>query len=433
MDSLLPPRTIARMPTRFVHAADLHVDSPLHGLVRYEGAPVDAVRSATRRALANLVDLCINERVDFLLLAGDVFDGDWRDWSSGLAFAAEMNRLARADVRVVSVRGNHDAASRLTKHVRLPPNVRELGSARPETVVFDELGVAIHGQSFGRRKEERDLAASFPDARAGLFNIGLVHTALDGRPGHDPYAPTSVDVLVSKGYDYWALGHVHTREIVRRDPWIVFPGNLQGRHARETGPKGATLVTISDDGSAELEERALDVVRWERVEVDATEAEDRDEVVERVTRALARAVEQGDGRLIVARVVVRGATRAHVEIARDEPAFESDLRSASLELGPDALWIERLELATEVPFDRAALRARDDPIGRFARSLGELEHDPVALRELFDELADVHKKLPAEARRGADGLRLDDPTELARIVRAVERNVLPRLIAVEDE
>jgi len=421
------------MPTRFVHAADLHVDSPLRGLVRYEGAPVDAVRSATRRALANLVDLCISEEVDFLLLCGDVFDGDWRDWSSGLAFAAEMNRLARAGVDVVSVRGNHDAASRLTKRVRLPANVRELDTAAPQTVVLDELGVAIHGQGFARRAEERDLAAGYPAARPGLFNIGLLHTSLDGRPGHDPYAPTSVDVLRSKGYDYWALGHVHAREIVCRDPWIVYPGNLQGRHARETGPKGATLVTVDDDGQATLEPRWLDVVRWERVDVDAADATDRDELVERTLRALRRSVEDAEGRLVAARVVVRGATPVHVELTRDEAAFENDVRAASLELGPDVVWIERLELETEAPFDRAALFERDDPIGRFARSLDALAHDADALRELAPELEAVAKKLPAEARRGDDGVRFDEAEELARIVRAVERRVLPRLLMVEDE
>ena len=418
---------------RFVHAADLHIDSPLRGLVRYDGAPVDAVRSATRRALTNLVDLCIEAEVDFLLLAGDVFDGDWPDWSTGLAFASEMNRLARAGIDVFSVRGNHDAQSRLTKRMRLPANVHEFSTQTPETVVLSELGVAIHGQGFAARVEDRDLAAAFPEACPGHFNIGLLHTSLDGRPGHDPYAPTSIDVLSAKGYDYWALGHVHAREVVRRDPWVVYPGNLQGRHPRETGPKGATLVSVSEEGAVEVEARTLDTVRWERVEVDASAAEDSSELVERAVRALAWALERADGRLLAARLTVGGACAAHAQLTRDEQAFEYEVRAAALELGPDALWIESVELATEVPFDRNALAARDDPIGRFARSLDELTRDPAGLVELGGELASVAKKLPPEARRGVEGVRFDEPQELARIVRAVERNVLPRLLAAEEE
>ncbi len=123
---------------KFIHAADVHLDSPLHGLERYEGAPVAEMRGATRRALENLVDLCRDERADFLLLAGDLYDGDWRDFGTGLFFAAQMVRLREAGVRVFVVRGNHDAASRITRSLRLPDNVHVFASRRPETVVDDD-------------------------------------------------------------------------------------------------------------------------------------------------------------------------------------------------------------------------------------------------------------------------------------------------------
>lgn len=226
----------------FLHAADIHLDSPLQGLERYPDAPVEAVRAAPRRAFEALVELAIEERVAFVLLAGDLYDGDWKDYNTGLFFVAQMRRLAEAGIPVQLVSGNHDAASQITKRLSLPPNVKHFSSGRPETLELADYDVAIHGQSFAGRRVSEDLAAGFPPGDRGRFEIGLLHTSLDGRPGHADYAPCTVDGLRSKDYAYWALGHVHQREeVVRGDPWIVFPGNLQGRHARETGGKGASL------------------------------------------------------------------------------------------------------------------------------------------------------------------------------------------------
>ena len=159
---------------KLVHAADLHIDSPLRGLSRYEGAPVDQLRNATRRALENLVELCIREEAALLLLAGDIFDGDWRDYATGLFFAAQMARLRRAGVRVALVRGNHDAQSQISKELRLPDNVHELPTKKPGSVVFEDIGVAVHGQGFAAREVREDLAARYPQPIASLFNIGLL-------------------------------------------------------------------------------------------------------------------------------------------------------------------------------------------------------------------------------------------------------------------
>ena len=264
----------------------------MRGLDRYEGAPVARLRTATRRALENLVALCIEEKAAFLLLAGDVFDGSWKDYSTGLFFAAQMTRLREARVPVVIVRGNHDAASAITKALPLPDNVHELGSRKAESFELKNAEVVIHGQSFAQRATTDDLAARYPDALRGVLNVGLLHTCLDGREGHERYAPTSLETMRAKGYDYWALGHVHAREVLSREPWIVFPGNLQGRHARETGAKGASVVTVEDGSVREVEHRALDVVRWEQLALDVSEATDALEVVDRVKETLARAAEK---------------------------------------------------------------------------------------------------------------------------------------------
>ncbi|HEX3595292.1 MAG TPA: DNA repair exonuclease, partial [Polyangiaceae bacterium] len=326
---------------KLVHAADLHLDSPLLGLERYPGAPVDEVRGATRRAFEGLVDLCLTENARVLLIAGDVYDGDWKDYSTGLFFVAQLNRLREIGTRVVVVRGNHDAASQITRHLRLPEHVLELDHARPVTHVFDDLGVAVHGQSFRDRSTKADLASGYPEPIRGAVNVGVLHTSVTGRPGHDDYAPCTLETLVGKGYDYFALGHVHRREVLSRAPWVVFPGNLQGRHMKETGPKGATLVDVDAGRVESVEHRTLDVVRWAVCDVDAADADGPDDVLDRARAALGREVAAADGRTLAARVVVRGATRAHAPLLSQAERWEAELRAAATEF-PDQLFLERV-------------------------------------------------------------------------------------------
>src|SRR3954451_11192985 len=174
---------------KFIHAADIHLDSPLIGLQRYDGAPVEALRGATRRAFQALVDLALAEPVDFLLIAGDLYDGDWRDFNTGLFFVQQATRLTRAGIPIFLIHGNHDAESRISRRLTLPETGKMFSAARPETARRPELGVAIHGQSFRPPDVTDTLARDYPAPIPGWFNIGLLHTAATGREGHAPYAP----------------------------------------------------------------------------------------------------------------------------------------------------------------------------------------------------------------------------------------------------
>lgn len=379
---------------RFLHAADIHLDSPLQGLERYPDAPVEAVRAAPRRAFEGLVDLAIEERVAFVLLAGDLYDGDWKDYNTGLFFVAQMRRLAEAGIPVFLVSGNHDAASQITKRLTLPPNVHHFASRRPETVELPALDVALHGQSFASRRVSDDLAAGFPPADGARFEIGLLHTSLDGRPGHASYAPCTVEGLRAKGYAYWALGHVHQREIVARDPWIVFPGNLQGRHARETGGKGATLVGVEHGRIVEVAHRDLDVVRWCRVELDLSAIERADDLLELVRTALLEAVEAAGGRLVAARVALTGATRVHAALAREPERWLHELRALATDLGEPGVWLERVERSTRPHEAAGRRRLRDDALGGLLRRIGDLEALELDFERASAELAELKRKLP---------------------------------------
>ena len=353
---------------RFLHAADLHIDSPLRGLEAE--APAERIRTATRAAYVNLVELALRERVAFLVIAGDLFDGEWQDWRTGQFFAQETTRLTREGIRVVAIRGNHDAHSVISHRLALPDGARVLRADAPESVRLSEHDVCIHGQSFATREVTGNLATDYPRPMAGQFNIGLLHTAASGRPGHASYAPCSVEQLAAHDYHYGALGHIHTREVLWRDPWIVFPGNTQGRHVNEPGAKGATLVTVRDGRVADAVHCDLDVVRWETVVVDIAGVADEEAMLSLVRARLAMALAAAPGRLLAARLVLQGACAAHPGLVRDLGATRDKLLAEAAGCaGTGELWLESVRVRTSGSLDLAAMRGRADAVGSLVRDI----------------------------------------------------------------
>lgn len=408
---------------KLVHAADLHLDSALHGLTRYESAPVDEIRGATRRAFANLVSLCLEEHAGLLVISGDLFDGDWRDVSTGLFFAAQLSKLCEAGVEVAWIRGNHDAVSQIRRSVRLPERVMELSAERAETRVLEKLGVAVHGRSFAKRDVTEDLAAGYPPRVVGALNVGLLHTALEGRSGHDRYAPCRVETLVNRGYEYWALGHVHQREVVHVEPYVVFSGNLQGRHAREVGEKGATVVSYEGERVTAVEPRALDVVRWAELQVRPRQAQSLDDVVELARLELVREAEAAQDRLLAFRVKLSGPTALDAQLRAKRDKLMEELCSLSYSISAGA-WLEKLVVATEPVETEAALG--DDALAEIDRALSELLQEN-ASESLAEYLGDLSRKLPAEVAELVPELRApgsNSVTELATDVRSLLRERL---------
>jgi predicted phosphodiesterase len=413
---------------KFVHAADVHLDSPLSGLERYEGAPVEEIRGATRRAFENLVDLALEEEAAFVLLAGDIYDGDWKDYNTGLFFTHQLARLQEGGVRAFVVAGNHDAASQITKVLRPPPNVHLFSTRSPESVVLDAFGVAIHGQGFPTRSVTEDLARAYPLGDSQLFNIGLLHTSLDGRPGHQPYAPCTLDGLRSRGYQYWALGHVHKREVVAENPWVVFPGNAQGRHAREAGPKGCLLVTVEDGQVQKVEFRALDVVRWVTCAADLTGVGSLDEVYERVSGELRAAVGEAEGRLVASRIRLAGACPVHGRLRSDREQLVNECRALATGIAANNLWVEKVVIDTCQAESEVTALGRDDAFGGLLRSIRDLELDPQRLSDLASDFADLAAKLPVELRAGEDAFDPMQPALLRGYLEDVKALLLERLL-----
>ena len=414
---------------KFLHAADIHLDSPLHGLERYEGAPVDDIRSATRRAFDNLINLAIDEEVAFVLLVGDLYDGDWKDYNTGLYFVERMRRLDDAGIPVFIVAGNHDAASQITRHLRLPDNVTRFSTGRPEMKSLDHLNVALYGQGFATRAVTDDISQAYPQGDPQLFNIGLLHTSLSGRPGHEPYAPCTVDGLRSKGYQYWALGHVHNREEVSKDPWIVFPGNIQGRNIRERGPKGCTLVAVEDGEVVKVEHRDLDMMRWSLYESDVSVHATEDDISEQVHEGLRSVLDGAKGRPVAVRLVLKGACSAHSSLHARREHWIEEYRALATGLGGAGIWLEKVVIDTKPVASVDEALKRDDALSGLLRAIRDMEWDDSALEGLAKEMSPLRQKLPPELLRDYDPAK---PERLKEALEDIKEILVNRLLTTGE-
>lgn len=384
---------------RFLHSADIHLDSPMRGLARFEGAPAEQLRGATRRAFERLVELAIDKEVAFVVLAGDLYDGDRDDFNTAIFLQRQLRALCDAGIPAVIALGNHDAASEITKRLRLPDRVHLLPHDHPDTVVLEDAGVALHGQSYATRAVVDDLSLGYPSPVPDLLNVGVLHTSLDGRPGHDRYAPCTLDGLVARGYAYWALGHVHRREELERDGvWAVFPGNLQGRDVGESGPKGATLVTYEDEAVTSLEHRDLAPVRWDRLALDVSGAPSPDEAIGAVVAGLEALQAATDAELHAVRVILEAGPALAQAWLREPDRYEAQLR-ADATGDRETLWLERVEL-------RANAGAVDglatDTVDAVRTTIAELRSDATGRAELSAVLAPLRARLGAELAKVID-------------------------------
>ena len=374
---------------KFIHTADIHLDSPLRGLMRFDGAPVARIQSATRDAFRNLVQLAIDASVAFVLIAGDLWDCDWPDSAPGLFFIQQAARLHKAGIPIFVVKGNHDAESKLTSSIRhWPDNVTFFNHKKPHTITLEKWNVAIHGQSYAHQQVTEDLSAGYPKPVRGAFNIGLLHTCLED--GGTDYAPASIEKLVQRGYEYWALGHSHQRQDLSRDGvHIEFPGNLQGRSMRETGSKGCSLVTVGDDHSVTSEFEPLDAVRWEQISV----VSDDTGLEGAVRKALQQAVADADGRLLAVRLEITGSVSGGQRL-RDR------MDAVAVEVGD--VWLEKvLVRPSENAADSPAKAVLPVPLAsELSALIASLRADNGAVSQWMGEFAELRGRLVGDLGAG---------------------------------
>ena len=410
---------------RFIHTADIHIDSPLRGLEAHEDAPIEEIRGATRRAFETLIEFSIDEEVDFILIAGDLYDGDWKDYQTGLFFARQMGRLDKAGIKVFIVSGNHDASNQITKTMPLPGNVTLFSSRKPQSVTLDELDVIIHGQSYPTRAVTDNLSVQYPPQDLNYFNIGLLHTSLTGRAGHEDYAPCTLDDLKSKGYEYWALGHIHKREVVSENPMVLFPGNIQGRHIKETGSKSATLVTVEEGSIIEVEEREFEVLRWSNCEVNLNNCETREEIYEEVRAVIEQEHLQAGNKTLALRLQLIGSCNLHAELHARSIHWTEEFRGIASSVGN--IWLEKVKFNTTRKTSLEEIVSEDTPLFDLLQTIETMEFKADTLTTLVPDLANLKTKLPTELL-GDDSLLESNPNQLGDLREEVKELLIAKII-----
>jgi exonuclease SbcD len=432
---------------RFIHAADLHVDSPFKGMAELPQKLRERVRESTFQSLKQLALLAIREQVDFVLISGDVYDLADRSLRAQIRFQKAMELLADRDIPAFIIHGNHDPEDGRAAKLTWPDQVHFFASDRVETVAVEKAGrgviAHIHGISYKTAAVTENLALQFKAAEPFMYHIGLLHTNVDGDPGHDNYAPCSKGDLLSSGMNYWALGHVHTRKVLSHNPAIVYPGNLQGRSIRETGPRGCYVVDVN----------ALDSLRWfyEKLSIQGlqTEQELRDLLIDQIETIRTAA----EGRDCIVRLVLEGRGKVHrimrkgralhellaelreqeasqigssgagwgeFEITTkdkarpDEAEHHSSWESKSARSG--FVWIESIEDRTGSELDRELLQQQKSFVGDLLRLSESLLHDEAALRAFAVEALAALQTLP----QAAGGPAAQDPERLQQWLSAAE-------------
>lgn len=461
------------MSLKFIHCADLHLDSPMRGLGTTDPEIAETIRDASRRAFERLIDVALEENVAFVVVAGDLFDGDWDDLATGLWTIRELRRLEKRRIPVFISLGNHDLQNKTLPKLTWPKNVKIFNAKKPETFLYpDDLPtlldgapkrarktaarsaasskntlfsdasanalssffagaserVALTGQSFRAPFCPENLAENFPPSEPNAFNIGVLHTDVSGDGAASRYAPTSLETLNAKRYDYWALGHVHRRQTLQTEPaWVGYPGVLQGRHIRESEPKGFYVVEIENGALVEAPRFvAVDSLRWFALELDLTQVASEEELRQRFVDAARSVVDEAEERFAAVRLTLVGRTEMHRELTqrRARQTLGETFRAWALELG-DALWLEEIELKTTSP--RPATLGETGILGDlaadFERKIAELSarlaaletsqpDKSQALEEAEQPFADLEKRVGGYWQ--ALGIDINDPATLRR-------------------
>lgn len=414
------------MSFRFIHTADIHLDSPLRSLSLRDPDLGLLIGDATRQALVAIVDLCLEEQVNALVIAGDLYDGDQTSMKTARFLATQMQRLHEAGISVYTIRGNHDALSKITQELVLPPSVKIFG-ARAEAIELQHggLAIAMHGLSFGKPQAPESLLPKFKPSVAGAVNIGIMHTSLAGAPGHDAYAPCNVADLHTSGFDYWALGHIHLRTQHQGAKTVVMPGMPQGRDINEAGEKSVSLVTVGDDRSISVEERLTSIAQFERVTIDVTNAREWRDVVAAIETALVGQREKTRSEHLVGRLKLIGNTSLAWQLRRDADLLQAEAEQRAQGVGHT--WVEKIELAVH-PLDEAVTATAADPLVE----LGQLMHADVMTSHGFREdvrqmIKDLLDDLPPESRKFAGNSEAEFETFVDELMTQSGDDIIARL------
>jgi DNA repair protein SbcD/Mre11 len=369
---------------RFIHCSDLHIDSPFKGLSSVEPKLAETLRKSTYKAFQNIVELALKEEVDAVLIAGDIYDGSDKSLEAQLKFRSGLQKLADSGIDTFIVNGNHDPLDGWSASLNWPERVHLYSGNHTECFPITKNGEVkahIYGISYPTRDVRENLALKFIRSNQG-FAIGLLHCNVGHQAGHDNYAPCTIEDLVASKMDYWALGHIHRFQVLREsEPAVVYSGNSQARHMRETGEKGCCLVTLNQSAPPVIKFIATDVVRFVQDEVDLSGAISLEEVIHAARAKCENFADQVKEREIYFNLILTGRTQVHAELKR-----KTVLEDLQEEIGTyfkgriPSIWVN-LKLNTLGVYDIDSLRQGKDFVADLI-NLFEIEEKAESFPEL---------------------------------------------------
>lgn len=379
---------------RFVHAADLHLDTPFDGLSRLGGDLPARLRDASLTAFDNLVAETLRVGADALVLAGDLYDGPDRGLRAQLRLREGFARLTDAGVQVFLVHGNHDPVQEGWSAIgSWPEGVHVFSAEEVESVPVTRAGreiARVFGISYARADTTENLAARFPQTSDAPFALGLLHANVGNNPAHASYAPCELAELTGGGMDYWALGHIHAAQVLSQGPvYAVYSGVLQGRSPKpsEQGAKGAYVVDVDDGRVSALDFRPLDVVRFEELSLEVAGIADAGQLQDALQDVAGDAAEAADGRDLILRAELTGRGPVHRQLRQGDGL--DDLLATLQQAGPAAagaqVWWDRLTDRTAPPLDKDAIRRRGDFSAELLTRADALLADPAQLDAFLAE------------------------------------------------
>jgi DNA repair exonuclease SbcCD nuclease subunit len=374
-------------PFRFIHTADLHMDSPFRGLSNAAPKLRETLQDATLGALERVVDWTIRSNADFLVIAGDLYDCKDRSLRALVSFRRQMERLAERNVPVFIVHGNHDPLNGWGSEFQMPSNVTTFG-AKPRTEPVIRLGrelASVTGISYPRERVTENLAALLTPESGSAYSVALLHANIGQQTGHADYAPAAISDLSAAGFDYWALGHVHTRAVLQAEPAIVYPGNPQGRHPRESGARGCLQVDVDQYGKPHFEFVETSQARWAHLEMSIQSFTRMDALLDAIVEKGRAAAAEFEGPTL-ARCTLRGSGPLHRDLQREGVA--EDLAS-ELER---VLTVESVRVATGPELDFSALARTETLVSDFLKLADRALEDPVLREKLADSLTPLFRR-----------------------------------------
>ena len=377
---------------RFLHCSDLHIDSPFQGLSSLQPSLAEILRKSTYQAFQNIVELALQEEVEAVLIAGDIYDGSDKSLEAQLKFRSGLQKLSDAGIDTFIVHGNHDPLDSWSASLDWPERVHVFSGSQTEchpVTKNGEVKAYIYGISYPKRDVRENLALKFVRSNSQGFAIGLLHSNVGCQSGHDNYAPCTIDDLVAGEMDYWALGHIHRFQVLREsNPAIVYSGNSQARHMRETGEKGCCLVTLNEKVAPVIQFIPTDVVRYTQDEVDLSGTITLEEVIHAVRSKCEHFADQVKERGVFFNLSLNGRTQVHAELQRGDTLQElqEEIRTYFKGRIP-SVWLN-LKLDTAGIYDIESLRQGKDFVADLI-NLFETEERA----ETYPELRDVLKPM----------------------------------------